>query len=134
MKDYGFIHRYPYTNYHELNLDYILEQVERIAKENGVIQKDLQELKAEYNTLEEFYNAIMSGDFPDQFKIALAEWFEANAVEILGQFVKFVFFGLTLDGHFVAYIPESWDDINFGTSGYDDFPLNTDFGHLTLSY
>lgn len=134
MKDYGFTHRYPYTNYHELNLDYILEQVERIAKENGVIQKDLEELKAEYNKLDDFYNAIMAGNFPDSFKLALAEWFEENAVEILGQFVKFVFFGLTLDGHFVTYIPESWNDIIFGTSGYDDFPPDTDFGHLTLSY
>ena len=93
MNDYGFIHRYPYTNFHELNLDHILSEVERIAKENGVIQKDLQELKEEYDRLDDFYDAIMAGNFPDSFKLALAEWFEANAVEILGQFVKFVFFG-----------------------------------------
>ena len=134
MKDYGFIHRYPYTNYHELNLDYILEQVERIAKENGVIQKDLEELKAEYNTLEEFYNAIMAGSFPDPFKEALTIWFEENALNIIGNSIKFVFFGLSQDGHFISYIPENWEDIAFGTSGYDDFPENVDFGHLTLSY
>lgn len=134
MNDFGFIHRYPETNFHELNLDWILKEVFRIAKENGVITKDLQDLKAEYDRLDEFYDAIMAGNFPDSFKLALAEWFEKNAVEILGQFVRFVFFGLTLDGHFVAYIPESWNDIIFGTSGYDDFPTDTDFGHLTLSY
>lgn len=134
MKDYGFIHDYPYTNFHELNLDYILSEVFRIAKENGVITKQIEDLKSEYDRLDQFYEAIMKGDFPDSFKIALAEWFEKNAVEILGQFVKFVFFGLTPDGYFVAYLPESWNDIKFGTSQYDDFPEGVDYGHLTLSY
>ena len=46
-----------------------------------------------------------------------------------------VFFGLTNDGYFVAYIPESWDEITFSTSEYDDFtPLAPVFGHLILSY
>lgn len=46
-----------------------------------------------------------------------------------------VFFGLTMDGYFVAYIPESWDDITFGTTQYDTFITGfTEYGHLTLSY
>ena len=117
-----------------MNLDWVLKNVKRIAAENGVIMKDLEELKQEYDRLDQFYDYIMSGDFPAGFKKALWDWFEKNAVNILDDFVKFVFFGLTDDGHFVAYIPDSWDDIKFGTSGYDDFPASVDFGHLTLSY
>ena len=48
--------------------------------------------------------------------------------------VKQVYFGLTDTGYFVAYIPESWNDIIFGTSGLDDFPAGVDYGHLTLTY
>lgn len=131
---YGFDNKYPYTDFHELNLDWVLKNVKRIADENGVIMKDLEELKQEYDKLDQFYDDIMTGDFPESFKVALANWLEENAVEILGQFVRFVFFGLTQDGHFVAYIPESWSDITFGTTGYDDFPEGVDFGHLTLFY
>lgn len=30
-----------------------------------------------------------------------------------------IFFGLTADGYFVAYIPKSWKNIEFRTVGYD---------------
>ena len=131
---YGFENKYPYTDFHELNLDWILENVKRIAEENKVISADIERLDAEYKTFEDFYDALMSGDFPDGFKIALSEWLQENALDLFGQLVKFVFFGLTQDGYFVAYIPDSWSDIHFGTSGYDDFPAGVDYGHLTLSY
>lgn len=131
---YGFENKYPYTDFHELNLDWILENVKRIAEENKVISADIERLDAEYKTFEDFYDALMSGDFPDGFKIALSEWLQENALDLFGQLVKFVFFGLTQDGYFVAFIPDSWSDIQFGTSGYDDFPAGVDYGHLTLSY
>lgn len=135
MKDYGFIHKYPYTNFHELNLDYILQQVGRIAEENGVNTTDIQKLKEESEKFEDFYNALMSGDYPEEFKISLIEWIQNNAIDIFGGLIKFVFFGLTDDGYFVAYIPESWDDIQFGTTEYDDYPENyNEYGHLTLTY
>ena len=54
--------------------------------------------------------------------------------ELIAQYIKMVFFGLTDDGYFVAYIPDSWDDIIFSTSQYDDFTtLEPEFGHLILS-
>ena len=54
--------------------------------------------------------------------------------DIIAEFVRMVFFGLTDTGHFVAYIPDSWDNIIFGTTGLDDFPIGVDYGHLTISY
>ena len=37
--------------------------------------------------------------------------------DIIGKYIRMVFFGLTLDGYFVAYIPDGtgWDDIVFDT-------------------
>ena len=130
----GFDHLYPYTDLHELNLDWLLKNYKSLVNNQELIFKILDENKLELDKLEQFYDEIMAGDFPDSFKIALANWLQNNAADILGMFVKFIFFGLTLDGYFVAYIPESWNDINFGTSGYDDFPEDVDFGHLTLAY
>lgn len=46
-----------------------------------------------------------------------------------------VMFGLTDDGYFVAYIPNSWDDVFFKTTGYDTtVPMMPEFGHLVLEY
>ena len=48
--------------------------------------------------------------------------------QMLG-FTKAVFFGLTTDGHFVAYIPENWSEIVFDTGS--DYSLDT-YGRLIL--
>ena len=46
-----------------------------------------------------------------------------------------VYFGLTDDGYFCAYIPRSWQNIRFNTTGLDiDVPLQPEYGHLVLSY
>ena len=49
--------------------------------------------------------------------------------------MKAVWFGLTNDGYFVAYIADAWDDILFNTTGYDiNVPLQPEYGHLVLSF
>ena len=45
------------------------------------------------------------------------------------KFTKGVYFGLTSDGHFVAYIPEGWEDLIFDTG--KDYLLDT-YGRLIL--
>lgn len=43
--------------------------------------------------------------------------------------------GLTEDGYFCIYIPESWDSIRFGTTGYDTVvPCQLEYGHLVMYY
>ena len=71
------------------------------------------------------------------------EWidnFDDNAYKIIAELIHkyiatMVFFGITDDGYFVAYIPESWDDITFYTTELDIFlPLQPEYGHLVLAY
>lgn len=58
------------------------------------------------------------------------------AEKIIAEYIAtMVFFGLTDSGYFVAYIPDSWDNIHFGTTGLDtDAPIQPEFGHLVLIY
>lgn len=58
------------------------------------------------------------------------------AEDIIAKYIAtMVFFGLTDSGYFVAYIPETWDNIHFGTTGLDvDAPIQPEFGHLVLLY
>ena len=131
---YGFINDYPYTDFHEMNLDWIL----KVVKANKDNIKNLYEIFNEWadtaDRIKELYRAIVTGDYPQELEDSLIRWVQINAIDIVGDMVNMVFFGLTDDGYFVAYIPSGWEDITFGTTGLDDFPENVDYGHLTLTY
>lgn len=130
----GFFNQYPYINLTDLNLDYILRHLKEFMAKVDSLEAWKARHEKEYEELKKCCNAIMSGNFPPAMVEALKKWFENYGVDIIGELVKMVFFGITDDGYFVAYIPESWDDIIFGTSGLDDFPNGIEYGHLTLSF
>lgn len=129
-----FINKYPYTDFHELNLSWLLETVKDIIKEVDSLDVWKVQHESEYEELKNFCDQLASGNFPPGMYDTLHQWVVENTPSIIGDAIKMVFFGITDDGYFVAYIPEGWNDIIFGTSGYDDFPIGIDFGHLTLSY
>lgn len=74
--------------------------------------------------------ALKSNDFIDEVIIPkVRDWISKNMVDIVAETVKQVYFGLTDDGYFVAYIPSSWSDITFSTCVTDDC-----YGRLILEY
>lgn len=125
---------FPYTDFHELNLDTFLAKFKEFIERLDSLDAWKSEHEAEYQELKQLYDNIISGNFPDSMTQALERWVRQNGVDIIGELVKMVFFGITMDGYFVAYIPDSWDEITFGTTGLDDFPAGVEYGHLTLSY
>lgn len=130
----AFFNQYPYLNENDLNLDYLLKHIKELMMRVSVLEQWRVTHEAEYAQLKALYDQIISGNFPPSVVAAFEAWLRENALDLIGELVKMVFFGITDDGYFVAYIPESWDDIIFGTTGLDDFPSGVDFGHLTLSY
>lgn len=130
----GLFDHFPYTNFHELNLTWILEHFCEFIKALDELQDWKTEHEKEYEELKQLYDDILAGNFPESIQNAFNEWMEKNALDIVGSLVKMVYFGINDDGYFVAYIPESWNDIIFGTTGLDDFPTGVDYGHLTLSF
>ena len=86
---------------------------------NGVID-DVEELRNDLATVQNWIN---------NFDTKYAE-------KIIAQYIAtMVFFGLTDSGYFVAYIPENWDSIKFGTTGLDVYaPIQPEYGHLVLLY
>lgn len=53
--------------------------------------------------------------------------------KIIENAIKSVYFGITQAGYFVAYIPDNWSDIVFGTTGLDVEISGYDYGHLVLA-
>ncbi len=72
--------------------------------------------------------------------LAFMEKYREEAEKIIKEEIEkyiatMVFFGITDDGYFVAYIPESWKTITFNTTGLDiTIPIQPEYGHLVLSY
>ena len=98
-------------------------------EDQGIVNTDLdtriKNLKATVDKLEQM---ITSGNFPPDY---IYQWANNNLPQIIAGIVKYDVFGLIRDGYFVAYIPETWDFIQFDTimDGNSDL-----FGHLVLRW
>ena len=137
----GLYDNLPYTNFHELNLGWLVNTVKVLADkyEELDIEGTLEDLSqaiagnteaiASLNTR---FAALENGAYIENYIPALARWINANLQEVIARVAKFVFFGITDDGYFYVDIPESWSDVQFST-GLD--PSKPDeYLHLILTY
>lgn len=128
---------YPYRNIQDINLDFILKKLKECIEKVEGMEDYAEKHEPEYQALKKMVEDIYTGNFPEALLSELYEWCQNNILDIIGDLSTHVFFGLTESGYFVAYIPESWNDITFNTSDYD-IPLtdrpDIDYGHLILSY
>lgn len=70
----------------------------------------------------------------------IQQWINTFDTSVIEKWIKehlanMIFVEINDAGYFVIYIPESWQDITFKTSGWDEVvepPL--DYGHLILYY
>lgn len=125
---------FPYTNFQDLNLDVLLQKMKELLAAMYELQSFVGGYDQRIKDLEKFVLQLESGRFPQSFLDALYKWLNINVPEILSTAIKNVWFGLTDSGYFVAYIPESWYEIQFNTTGYDfETSLQPEFGHLVLS-
>lgn len=126
---------FPNTRTYDSDLGWLIQSVEQLIECCESMQDWKAQHEAEYNELKQLYDDILAGNFPDNIVEAFETWMRYNAADIVADMVKMVFFGLTDTGYFVAYIPESWNDIIFNTTGLDiTVDLMPEFGHLVLSY
>lgn len=119
----------PYTNFQDVNLDYLIKTAKYVERVAANMEEWKLKHQKEYDELKAFIDALKRGKFPPEMEAALRKWCVENVNNILMDTIKQVWFGLTQTGYFVAYIPESWDDISFYTvDDYDD----PNYGHLVL--
>lgn len=130
----AFNYEFPYTDPKLYNDDWLLSRMKQLAEQLKDLEDWRQEWEDEYQALLDLIRQIEEGIFPEAIQDAFKHWMEQNAISLVGELVKMVYFGITDAGYFVAYIPDGWDDIIFNTTGYDIFIADRDFGHLTLSF
>lgn len=82
--------------------------------------------------LMEQFEAFKEHGFDDYYLTQVEQWID-DKMSLIASIAlnRLLFFGLTLDGYFVAYIPDSWNDIEFDTGANY---ANNDYGRLILKY
>lgn len=107
------------------NLDKLREALNEYGEQSGKL----------YDALAERLDALQA-EFDKLYEEKIREWLAANMPEIMGdavsEAIKTVFFGLTPDGYFCAYVPKNWSDyIEFDTSA--NYGIK-EYGCLILKY
>ena len=130
----AFNYEFPYTDPNLYNDDWLLKRMKELQVQLNELEDRKTQWQDEYDKFVELVEMIESGNFPESIREAFKKWMEQNALSLVGELVKMVFFGITDSGYFVAYIPDGWEDILFNTTGLDITIAGEDFGHLTLSF
>ena len=107
------------------NLDKLREALNEYGEQSGNL----------YDALAERLDALQA-EFDRLYEEKILEWLAANMPGIMGdavtEAIRTVFFGLTDDGYFCAYVPKNWADyIEFDTSANYG---NEEYGCLILNY
>lgn len=125
------VHEYPYTNFHDLNLNWVI-QVLKSAEE--VVTEKIPGIESAIDALQQAdkdINKRIDDVIKEIETIVDDDTIMKLVIDAISEDIKMVFFGLSDDGYFVAYIPNSWACITFGTILDCESP---DYGKLTLSY
>ena len=127
----AYNYEFPYTDPNLYNDDWLLRKMKELLARVEDLDEWREQHEAQYQELKALYDDIISGNFPDSVKNAFYEWMQANALDLVASLIKHVYFGLTDDGYFCAFIPENWSDIHFDSVTDFSDPL---YGHLLLMY
>jgi len=98
----------------------VVNYINKLIESDNQIIDDVDELKTEIEVVQKWIN-----EYSTDYIKELVEQYLAEMIIV----------GLTDTGYFVYYIPESWSEITFETTGLDVFlDLQPEYGHLVLSY
>src|SRR3712207_5007440 len=122
----------PYCEYHPTMSNYVPDYYYNIESQEQRTMKMCHELKklamfcdlvsgnaSEFTVLAQKlvddFTKFQNSGFHEYYEKQLERWVKDNAAKLWRMFSSSVFFGLTDDGYFCAYIPDSWNDITFDT-------------------
>lgn len=108
-------------------VDKLNEGLSSTSKLVGIVAQNKEDIAE----LQELFKKFMESGFDDYYRDQIEQWFKDNAFNIYKLIAKQVFFGLTDDGYFCAYVPDSWKEITFDTgANYGTYT----YGRLILRY
>ena len=106
-------------------------EIDKLIHYCDMLADNGNETRQAVNQLAEIFKKFQESGFDDYYRQQIEQWVCDNMRSIISQAIQMVYFGLTDDGYFVAYIPESWSQIMFDTEvNY----ASDNYGRLILSF
>lgn len=105
-------------------LDKLICYCNQMGYQIDVRDEDIERLKKDIEQLKD-------GGLIDFYEQQITQWIQDNLLTLWQTFAKQVYFGLDEDGYFVAYVPDSWSDIQFDTGMVYG---RSDYGCLILRF
>lgn len=102
----------------------IIAYMEANARQTNANTREIEELK-------ELFRKFQESGFKDYYKEQVERWISEHLDFIYENTMKQVYFGLTEDGYFCAYVPDGWRDVRFDTGMVYG---RSDYGRLILRY
>lgn len=125
---------FPHTRTYDSDLGWIITNVKNTDDAIAALDEFMKNAENAFDELNKLLNDIAEGRFPEEIANAIRQYIVRNYYDMVGDMIKMLWFGLTDSGYFVAYIPDSWDAVQFNTTGYDvELEIAPDYGHLVLS-
>ena len=126
---------FPHSRTYDTDLGWIIKNIKSYNDAIQSLNDWIATNTPRIEDLEAFKTALEAGDLPAGVQHGIEVWLASHAAEVIAAIIKNVWFGLTDAGYFVAYVPDSWDDITFKTTGLDIIlDLMPEYGHLVLQY
>lgn len=97
----------------------VVDYINKLIEQDRMFGGEIEELQRELAVVQNWIN---------NFDTSYAEEIIASAIATM------IFVEINNEGYFVYYIPETWDDIKFNTTGLDIIIPDTEYGRLVLSY
>ena len=145
MSDGGIYHVIPYGSYTaytpalpqfywdvysaEQRIKHICYEIDKIIAYANMLGVNINATHEDVAKLQELFQKFQDQGLAELYEKLLQQWVDDNMERIISRAVKFVYFGLTNDGYFCAYIPDSWDEITFDTGAVYG---RSDYGRLIL--
>lgn len=97
----------------------VVEYINSLIETDKAIFEDIAALQRDLRTVQKW----------------IADYNTAFAEKVIRDYLAtMIFVEISDAGYFVYYIPETWDDIRFQTTGLDVNITGFDYGRLVLSY
>lgn len=145
ISDGGIYHIVPYGSYTaytpalpqfywdvysaEQRVKHICYEIDKIIAYANMLGVNINATHEDVAKLQELFQKFQDQGLAELYEKLLQQWVDDNMERIISRTVKFVYFGLTNDGYFCAYIPDSWDEITFDTGAVYG---RSDYGRLIL--
>ena len=116
----------------EQRIHAMCDLIHRIACYADMLGIEVDKDHASIEALETEFQKFKESGFLDYYEQQLASWIAEHMPDIISASIRNVWFGLTMDGYFVAYIPQNgWDEIVFDTGAVYG---SEEYGRLILMF